>query len=582
MIIIAYFAGILTIFSPCILPVLPFVFAKSDQPFLKSGLPLLLGMAITFAAVTTLAVIGSEWVVQANQFGRYLALIMLALFALTLLIPRFATWLARPFVAMGNKINQSASSCNQSKSSIYSSILLGIATGLLWAPCAGPILGIILTTASLNGASINTSLLLFAYAAGAATTLALALLVGGRIFNTMKKALGTSEWIRRLIGTLMLAGVVAIAFGLDTGLLTKLSSASTTELETKLLNRLPNTNIPKSTVLNSETESILKLPVEREMPSLSGATQWINSPPLSKEELKGKVVLVDFWTYSCINCLRSLPYVNQWAEKYKDKGLVVIGVHTPEFAFEKNADNVKQAVKDLKISYPVAMDNNYAIWGVFNNSYWPAHYFIDAKGRIRYHHFGEGEYDLSEKVIRSLLIEAGQKLDDEPASTLVKPSNGTQMAPNFLEVQSPETYIGYQKAQSFASVEPLLPNKIQTFTAPAKLDLNQWALSGTWQINDENAVLKQAGGRILFNFHARDLHLVLGPDASGKPIRFKVLIDGKAPGPNHGTDIDANGNGVVTENRLYQLVRQSGEVGTHTFEIQFLDAGVEAYAFTFG
>jgi thiol-disulfide isomerase/thioredoxin len=321
------------------------------------------------------------------------------------------------------------------------------------------------------------------------------------------------------------------------------------------------------------------LPVEGTLPSLSGAVAWLNSPALSAEALKGKVVLVDFWTYSCINCLRAIPYVRAWAEKYRDQGLVVIGVHAPEFAFEKNIDNVRGAVADLKIDYPVAIDNDYAIWRAFNNQYWPAHYFIDAQGRIRHHHFGEGDYDGSERVIQQLLAEAGKSTVS--ANLVSVSASGAEAAPDMDDIQSPETYVGYDRAENFASLGGAVQDARHVYTAPAPR-LNEWGLAGDWTIGGEHAVLNEKGGSIVYRFHARDLHLVLGPGPDGKAVRFRITIDGAVPGDRHGADVDAEGQGVVTGERLYQLVRQSGAIGDRTFEIQFLDPGVQAYAFTFG
>lgn len=313
---------------------------------------------------------------------------------------------------------------------------------------------------------------------------------------------------------------------------------------------------------------------------LSGATGWINSKPLTAKELKGKVVLVDFWTYSCINCLRSLPYMRAWADKYKDSGLVVIGVHTPEFDFEKEQPNVQKAVRKFAITYPVALDSNHAIWDAFHNEYWPAHYFIDAKGKVRFEHFGEGNYDQSEHWIQQLLQErAGKPM--LPGAVSVQ-AQGVEAAAATSGVQSPETYIGYARAGHFASPGGIRQDAEKTYTAPANPRLNEWGLAGKWVDHEQIAVLKSAGGKIVFHFHARDLHLVLGPAADGKPVRFRVTIDGEAPGENHGVDTDAQGNGVVTDHRLYQLVRQKGAVADHIFAIEFDDLGVQAFAFTFG
>ncbi|MDB5740939.1 MAG: cytochrome c biosis protein, partial [Alphaproteobacteria bacterium] len=439
--LLSYLGGVLTILSPCILPVLPFVFARSDQPFARSGLPLLVGMAVTFAAIASIATLGGSWAVHANQVGRWAALLLLALFGLTLLLPALSDRLTRPLVALGSRLSNTA---NEGGGSMGASLLLGVATGLLWAPCAGPILGLILTGAAINGASANTSLLLLAYALGAATSLAAALLIGGRLFAAMKRSLGAGEWIRRVLGGLVLAGVVAIALGLDTGLLTQLSLTRTTGLETTLLEKVG---------LGRKTTSVAvagsDLPVEGTLPALTGAVQWLNSPPLTPAGLRGKVVLVDFWTYSCINCLRALPYVEAWSKKYAASGLVVIGVHAPEFAFEKDPQNVARAVHDLGVTYPVALDSNLAIWNAFNNQYWPAHYFIDAQGRIRHHHFGEGEYDASEKVIQQLLREAGHT--SVPGGIVDPKATGAQAQAMTDAQTSPETYVGYGRGTNFAA-----------------------------------------------------------------------------------------------------------------------------------
>lgn len=316
------------------------------------------------------------------------------------------------------------------------------------------------------------------------------------------------------------------------------------------------------------------------LPSLSGATGWLNSKPLTAADLKGKVVLIDFWDYSCINCIRAVPYIRAWAEKYKDSGLIVIGVHTPEFDVEKQLPNVQKAVQKFGITYPVAVDSNYAIWNGFHNQYWPAHYFIDAKGKVRFEHFGEGEYDQSERWIQELLKEANAK--SMPSGIASVRGQGVQAAANTNDIGSPETYIGYARAARFASPGGIKRDVEHLYPEPAQLHLNEWGLAGHWIDRGQNALLKAAGGKILFRFHARDLHLVLGPSADGQSIRYRVTIDGKAPGASHGVDTDAQGNGVVNEHRLYQLLRQSGATGDHTFVIEFLDPGVQAFSFTFG
>ncbi|MBR8434997.1 cytochrome c biogenesis protein DipZ [Burkholderia cenocepacia] len=617
LIVLAYLGGVLTILSPCILPVLPFVFARADQPFVRTGLPLLAGMALTFAVVATLAAVGGGWVAQANQAGRWIAIVLLAVFGLTLLMPRFAEHLTRPLVAAGNRLTGFAQRDGR-PAGPASSLLLGVATGLLWAPCAGPILGLVLTGAALRGASVGTTLLLVAYAAGAATSLGVALVIGGKVFAAMKRSLGAGEWIRRGIGAALLAGVGAIALGLDTGALAQLSTVTTGGLETKLVDRLGGRSngapaaTPATGAADNATDGAMMaaatdgpqaggaamagsammraaggtaaaLPVEGTLPSLDGAVQWLNSPPLTAAGLRGKVVLVDFWTYSCINCLRTLPYTTAWARKYAPYGLVVIGVHAPEFAFERDIGNVKKAVHDLGIDYPVAIDNGYAIWRAFNNEYWPAHYFIDAQGRIRHHHFGEGEYAQSERAIQSLLAEAGHPdALNVPLGLAGAPAKGALAAADSADVRSPETYVGYARAESFASPGGVVRDAAHRYDAPGSPDLNGWGLAGTWNVGAERASLAAPDGRIVYRFHARDLHLVLGPGANGRPVRFRVTLDGAAPGAAHGADVDAQGYGTVTGQRLYQLVRQPGAIADRTFAIEFLDPGVDAYAFTFG
>ena len=572
--LLAFVGGVLTILSPCILPVLPFVFSRADQPFRRSGLPLLTGMALTFALVATAAAFGGHWVVRLNQGGRYVAIAVFLVLGLTLLFPSLAEVLTRPLVRVGGKIQGEYSA----ETSVGKSFVLGISTGLLWAPCAGPILGLILTGAAIGGPGARSSFLLLFYALGAATSLGTALLAGKKVFSAMKRSLSFDVWIRRALGVAVLVGVVAIALGWDTGLLKRFSFVNTAKAEENLIGTLGPKNPTFVPVSTAETTPALS--DEGPMPDLSGAVGWINSPALSSKSLRGKVVVIDFWTYSCINCLRALPYVEGWAEKYKDSGLVVIGVHTPEFAFEKERANVEKAVRDLKISYPVAIDSDYKIWQAFNNQYWPAHYFIDGKGRIRYHHFGEGEYDESERVIQQLLKENGATSLSEGVINVT--ASGAEAAADSKNVGSPETYVGYKRAGNFASIEPVAKDSRKTYSPQPRLSLNQWALGGSWKVGEESAVLESVPGKIVFRFHARDLHLVLGPTKNGKPIRFTVKLDGTPPGEDHGADTDASGAGTVQGNRLYQLIRQKGPVEDRTFEIDFLDPGVQAFAFTFG
>jgi cytochrome c biogenesis protein CcdA/thiol-disulfide isomerase/thioredoxin len=583
--LLAFVGGVLTILSPCILPVLPFVFARADQPFRRSGLPLLVGMALTFSVVAIAAAFGGHWVVRLNQGGRYVAMLIFLILGVSLLFPSIADALTRPLVRAGSKLQGGPSKA----SGIGKSFVLGISTGLLWAPCAGPILGLILTGAAIQGPGARSSFLLLSFALGAATSLGIALFAGNKVFSALKRSLSFEIWIRRGLGVAVILGVVAIGLGWDTNLLTKFSFVNTSKAEDHLIDAF-HSKKPAAVLAASAADTLPVLNDEGPMPDLSGAVAWLNSPPLTSKSLRGKVVLIDFWTYSCINCLRALPYVEGWAAKYKDDGLVVIGVHTPEFAFEKERSNVEKAVRDLKITYPVAIDSDYRIWQAFNNEYWPAHYFIDGKGRIRYHHFGEGKYDESEPVIQELLKENGARLSSSGTSTgtgimsapISVAGAGAEAAPDSANVRSPETYVGYHRAERFASTEAIAQDSRRAYTPQPRLSLNQWALSGTWKVGEESAVLQTAPGKIIFRFHARDLHLVLGPAKDGKPVRFTVKLDGTPPGEDHGSDTDANGNGSVQEHRLYQLIRQKGTVEDRTFEIEFLDPGVQAFAFTFG
>lgn len=324
----------------------------------------------------------------------------------------------------------------------------------------------------------------------------------------------------------------------------------------------------------------IELPVEGNLPSLVGATTWLNSQPLTVDELRGNVVLINFWTYTCINWLRQLPYVRAWAEKYTDQGLVVIGVHTPEFGFEHNLDNVRRALTDMSINYQIAVDNEYAVWRAFENHYWPALYFVDRQGRIRHHHFGEGNYERSERVIQQLLSES-ETGGVDPDLVEVK-ARGLEVAADWNSLKSPENYLGYERTEHFASPGGAVLNKPHSYTAPAQLQRNQWALAGDWTIGRHAIVLNQPGGRIVYRFHARDLHLVMGPPTPGTSVRFRVLVDGQPAVAAHGFDVDERGEGTVTEQRLYQLIRQSQPITDRQFEIEFLDAGVEAFAFTFG
>ncbi|TEA59632.1 cytochrome c biogenesis protein DipZ [Pseudomonas sp. CH235] len=399
MFLIAFLGGLLTVLSPCILPVVPFLFAGADRT--RSSILLTLGgMALTFALISSLAVVSSEWVIEASNTGRHIALAVMVLFALSLISARIGDWLARPFVLLGNRLDPDS----RKKTGPMASIMIGVATGLLWAPCAGPILGVILTGAMLQGANAQTSLLLLAYGAGSALSLGTLIFAGRGLVNRLKPSIPFTGWFRRGAGVAVLATAAVIATGADNLLLANTSSQGVASVEKSVLENVPK--VVDYFVSKVRADSTEDEASKGAMPSLSGAVQWLNSPELTAESLRGKVVLVDFWTYDCINCQHTLPYVKEWEKKYGKDGLVVIGVHTPEYGYERIIDNVKDQVHKLGITYPVAIDNNYAIWRNFDNQYWPAHYLVDAKGQVRYTHFGEGSYQAQEQMIQQLLKEA--------------------------------------------------------------------------------------------------------------------------------------------------------------------------------
>jgi thiol-disulfide isomerase/thioredoxin len=386
-------------------------------------------------------------------------------------------------------------------------------------------------------------------------------------FTTMGRHSFISHSARRSLGVAGIAGFVALALCFGPNVLTRLHITNDVKAEGGLMGALRG-GFPSS------------LSDEGAMPDLDGAIGWLNSVPLNRKSLRGKVTLVNFWTYTCINSIRPLPYLKNWAAKYNDAGFVVIGVHTPEFSFEHEPVNVGNAVRHLNVTFPVAIDSDARIWNSFNNQAWPAQYLVDAKGRIRYHHFGEGDYGEIERVIQELL--KGNGATGVASDTISVSGVGIEAAPDWTDERSPETYIGYRHAENFASPERLHRDSIQAFSAPAKASLNHWGLSGSWNVNAESAVLQAVPGKIVFRFHSRDLHLVVAPAKDGKPVRFVVRLDGAAPGENCGGDTAPDGSGEIREPRLYQLIRQKGPIVDRTFEIEFLDPGVQALDFTFG
>ena len=394
----------------------------------------------------------------------------------------------------------------------------------------------------------------------------------------MRRHSFTTDSARCALGVAGIVGFVALALCSNANALTKFHNMNTAQAEDSLIGGFHPRKLAADATSPRRFHSLLG--DEGAMPDLDGAIGWLNSTPLSSKSLRGNIVLVNFWTYTCINSLRPLPYVKSWASKYHDASFVVIGVHTPEFSFEHEPRNVENAVRTLNVTFPVAIDSKTRIWQSFNNQAWPAQFLVDAKGRIRYHHFGEGDYGEIERVIQELLKENGAT--GLASGTTSLSGVGIEAAPDWTDERSPETYIGYRQAQNFASPEKVHKNSIQVFGTPVKLFLNHWGLSGSWNVNAESAVLQVVPGKIVFRFHSRDLNLVLAPAMDGKPVRFVVRLDGAAPGENSGVDTAPDGSGEIREPRLYQLIRQKGPIVDRTFEIDFLDLGVQALDFTFG
>lgn len=387
----------------------------------------------------------------------------------------------------------------------------------------------------------------------------------------------SSDQLRRAAGVLAILGFAVLALWYGPDVLTRVHIMKSVKAEDRLAGAF---HLAKPADASPDRAFHAALGDEGPMPDLDGAIAWLNSAPLSRQSLHGKVALVNFWTYTCINSIRPLPYLRDWAAKYSDAGFVLVSVHTPEFSFEYEPPNVEKTARNLNVSFPVAIDSKHKIWESFNNQAWPAQYLVDAKGRIRYHHFGEGDYSEIERGIQELLKENGAT--GLASGTASVSGVGIEAAPDWTDGRSPETYIGYRQARNFASPEKVRKDSTELFSAPAKLSLNHWGLSGSWNVNAESAVLQSAPGRIVFRFHSRDLHFVLAPGKDARPIRFVVRLDGAAPGENHGGDIAPDGSGEIRDPRLYQLIRQKGPIVDRTFEIEFLDPGVQALDFTFG
>lgn len=564
--LLSFAAGILAVASPCVLPVVPFLAAGPAGVRNQAAWPTIVGLASGFAIFGSLAAAAGGWAVEASRYGRLAALFGLAVLGTTLVVPAAAAFLARPLVNIGARLSARATSIRHPHCRAF---LLGIASGLVWTPCAGPVLGLVLVTAALHGPSVFATGLLFAFGAGAATAVSLLLTFGRGLIAAINRKCRWAVRGRLIIGLTVLASVALIAGGFDTRLLALPAASSTDDLERGLLDSV---DVPTGTPASPAVHAPLNA-FRRDEP-------WLNGPTLSPERLRGKVVLVNFWTYSCINCLRTIAYLKTWSDRYREAGLIVIGVHSPEFAFEKNPGNVRTALRTLGITYPVVQDNDFAIWQAFGNEAWPAFFLMGADGRVVRRKFGEEDYGGTERAIRAAL--AAAHLNAAPNAIPLAPAPGTQASPDWADLGSPETYVGYLKADRFASAEKIVRNRNADYTAPDRLQLNAWALAGPWQVGGEFATGQAPGASIVYHFRARDLHLVLASATPGVPIRFRVSLDGRTPGADHGSDTDAQGNGVIRDAKLYQLVRQRGLVRDRVMRIEFTDPGARTYCFTFG
>ncbi len=578
--ILAIAAGALTVLSPCILPILPALLsASAADGFRHRPFWIVLGLAVSFTLFGAVFAVFGTFLGLSNAALRYAAMAILLSFGLSLLWPRLWETVGIRVGALAQKVP--GTDRPPAEQGMGGALLVGASLGLVWAPCAGPILGIIITLAAVQGAFGRSLLLMSGYSFGAALPM-LAIGYGGR--RLYKKILSLGRWgalSHRVLGAVTIATVVALFLNLDTLLLSRVparlfpADALEKKLAGKDLRRLAAGADAAPGVAEAST-NVTSLPVLGAMPEFANIAAWLNSPPLSSASLRGKVVLVDFWTYSCINCIRTLPHVTRWYDKYRDEGFVVVGVHTPEFGFEKDAGNVRKAVARYGIRYPVALDNFYGTWNVYNNNVWPAHYLFDARGRLREVHFGEGEYEETERAIQSLLKEA--KLL-HAAQEVERPAPDV----DFSRIDSPETYVGYGRARNLSSPEMPARDRARSYTAPAALGLNEWALRGTWKITREAAVLAAPGGGVRFHFRARQLNLVMRGEG-GKAVTARVLLDGKPVRPDRrGADVGPDGRLTVSDSRLYDLVDLSaGDRRDHVFEIDFEGPGVALYSFTFG
>lgn len=592
---IAFIGGFLTIAAPCILAVLPIILgstighqSKFRPIAIVVGLTLsFTGFGILFTYVTNLFGISSETL-------RTVALLFLAIFGLALIFPGVFEKVIFELQQFAKKLLPTKDPAIKSsgetlkEKGVMDGFLVGASLGLVWVPCAGPILGAILTLAVTQADLGKTVLLMLFYSLGAGIPMLTIAYGGNLVINKLKFLKQRGEQIKKLSGIVLLVGVAFIALGLDVKIQTALYSVfpQFTKFEEKLLQQTSGElgsqksaeqNSPAQTNVSSEAGNIPLLEPTQKAPELTGNQGWVNSEPLKLSDLKGKVVIIDFWTYSCINCIRTLPYISTWHKTYKDEGLVIIGVHTPEFPFEKDLNNVKKAIKDYGIEYPVVQDNEFKTWLAYDNHYWPAKYIIDKNGFIRYTHFGEGQYEETEKVIRQLLAEG------KASSTMPEEKSSSVQADNvdFRKIETRETYIGYEREEAQGNKEAIIADKEQTFKEPAQIETDMFYLVGKWIVGPDSAKLSVKSGKIIINYKASQANLVM--NGNGKTMKAKVLLDGKLIAPGiRGADVAADGTVTIKDAKLYSLVDTKDQYERHTLTLEFSDSGVEAFAFTFG
>jgi cytochrome c biogenesis protein CcdA/thiol-disulfide isomerase/thioredoxin len=593
---IAFIGGFLTIAAPCILAVLPIILGSTIGHQNKfRPLAIVLGLTVSFTGfgilftyVTTLFGISSETL-------RTIALVFLGIFGLALIFPAVFEKIIFELQQFSKKLLPTKDPSIKSPiktpkvKGVIDGFLVGASLGLIWVPCAGPILGAILTLAVTQSDLAKTILLMLFYSMGAGIPMLVIAYGGNLVISKLKFLKQRGEQIKKISGIVLLVGVTFIALGLDVKIQTALYSIfpQFTKFEENLLQQtgggLGSQKPTEQSTSSTQTEiaknadAIPLLEPTQKAPELTDTQAWINSEPLKLSDLKGKVVIVDFWTYSCINCIRTLPYLNTWHKTYKDEGLVIIGVHTPEFPFEKDVNNVKKAVKEYKVEYPVVQDNNFKTWRAYNNNYWPAKYIIDKNGYLRFTHFGEGKYEETEQVIRQLLAEGKAQSDmPEEQSASVQADKV-----DFQKIETRETYIGYEREESQGNKEAIIADKEQTFKEPAQVENDMFYLVGKWIVGADNAKLNQKSGKIIINYKASQANVVM--NGNGKPTKAKVLLDGKLIAPGiRGADVAADGIVTIKDAKLYNLVDTKDQYERHTLTLEFLDSGVEAFAFTFG